>query len=229
MSRPGRPKKPLPPTAARITLAVRALVDHIHGGNLLAASRFAGVPHATLRQLYTGKTAAPSAGTLDLLARAHDLPPGWFLAEPGPAEALPDLDIEGILPPDPERGAMARFANRVRIPLAATALHEVWRSLWDYLRSLPPSHERPIFGGAVEETECRSRLTAFLLAPLLAAGALGESDAVVTESGEREAAPMEDHRRRAWETRLDALGRFWRLALPDLLARAAEARRKTTA
>ena len=219
MGKPGRPKNPLeqPPTEA--SGAIRLLVDRLHRGNVREASLHTGLPYGTLRQLYSGVTGTPSVRTLEVLAESYRVPLDWFLKEPGDrGRPMPDLSIEGRLPPDPESGPAGR---RVRIPLAAASLHRVWTLLWRYLRALPATRDRPILGGARDEDEGRRRLTVFLLGPLLAAHEQGEGTAIHAEPpfpGQRRPSAADQE---AWLERLIALGRFWETALPDLLARAA--------
>ena len=211
--KPGRPKKPLPPATRPLTARVRLLVDSAHGGNILEASRFAGLPYATFRDLYRGSVTDPGLGTLQRLAAPYVLGPGWFL-ETGTQNVPRPIAHRGLLPADPDLSVLHREGRVVEIPLAAGALYQVYSKLWSHLTALPPTRDRPILGGARDPEECRRRLTTFLLGPLLGARSLGES--VLRTTPPLRGEPEPDR----WVELLQALGEMWERALPGLLGRA---------
>ncbi len=215
MRHPGRPKAPLPPSSSPLTERVRLLVDQAHGGNIREASRFSALPYGTLRDLYRGAVTDPSLHTVVRLASAYTLDASWLLGG-GSAADLPRIVHLGLLPPDPDLPLSNREGREIAIPYTAGAMYRVFSLLLDYLESLPPARDRPILGGAREEAECKRRLTTFLLAPLLSAQDLGEQVVQATPPYARRARVSQDE----WVGRLEALGRLWELALPDLLSRA---------
>lgn len=211
--RPGRPKLPLPPPARPLTARVRLLIDSAHAGNIREGSRFAGIPYATLRDLYRGSVTDPGLDTLQRLASPYGLNPAWFL-ETGRSDLPGPVAHRGLLPPDPDLSALHREGRVVEIPLAARSLYQVYSKLWSHLTALPPTRDRPILGGARDPAECRRRLTTFLLEPLLSARALGESVLRTTPPLRGEPGPGE------WVKVLEALGVMWERVLPGLLQRA---------
>jgi transcriptional regulator with XRE-family HTH domain len=216
--RRGRPPRPLVDSPACVTARLRRLIDDVHGGNLLEASAHAAVPYATLREIHAGRTRNPGVATLQRIAQAYGLTVDWFtdafVEDDG---TVPLAGWVGYLPPDPESGAGWQYARRVTIPFAAWPLIRVLVRLEDRLRELPPSVDRPIVGGATDPRECKRRLTAFILQPLLAARAAGANLTLVTDP------PLPGHRdpqgkgRDEWIDMLRDLGRFWERALVDLV------------
>ena len=209
--RVGRPKHKPTRAKALITRRVRKLIDLVYDGNLRLASLTTGLPYATLRDLYVGRTLNPSITTLQVLAARHGFPMvvEWFLQE-DQGEDLPLGGLGILLPPIP--GTPDRAAARESfIPYAAWPLVRVYEPLYDYLDALPPSASRPILGTATDDRETCLRMTRFLFAPLLQAETLGERDAIQTDW-------LKDKER--WVKSLQALGRLWEQAIPDLLAKA---------
>jgi hypothetical protein len=166
-----------------------------------------GLPYATLRDLYTGRTLNPGIATLQVLAARHGFSEQWFLRT-DQGEELPMGGWVVFLPP-PGRPDDLKPARESFIPHAAWPLVGVYRELGEYLESLPPAPSRPILGDVTAEMAMHLRLTRFLFAPLLDAEGQGEppmdSDTCDTEQ---------------WLTTLQALGRLWEHAIPDLLAKA---------
>lgn len=213
--RPGRPKAPLPPPETSFTRQVRRLVDEAHRGNLREAASHSGLAYGTLRDLYAGRSGAPSLATLEDLTGAYSLPLAWFLAE---GEMPPLTAIVGILPPDPELGRGRQ--RRIGIPLAAWPLARLFLRLEPYLRSLPPAVSRPILGVAPDPESCRERLTSFLLSPLLEAQAAGQLLLLDADPPFRGAEHPSPEQRLEWIELLRELGTFWSRALSGLLRRA---------
>jgi hypothetical protein len=203
----GRPKRTLRPPKSLLTRRVRRLIDLAYDGNIRAASMTTGLPYATLRDLYTGRTVNPSIRTLQVLAARHSFSEQWFLRE-DQGEALPMGGWVVFLPP---RGRLDSLepGRRSFIPHAAWQLAGMYRDLGEYLESLPPSPSRPVLGDATEEMAMHVRLTSFLFRPLLEAEAQGEQ---IIHTG------TWDNER--WLATLKALGRLWEQAIPDLLAKA---------
>src|SRR5262245_6862935 len=99
--RRGRASGPLDAGSLAITIRVRRLVDDVHGGNLLEASAYAGVPYRTLREIHTGR-GMPCRATLERLARAYELPVDWFTSSRHPDDGtIPVAGWIGFLPDDP--------------------------------------------------------------------------------------------------------------------------------
>jgi len=208
---------PLTSPMCSLTARVRRLVDNVHDGNLLEASAHAGVPYATLREIHAGRTKSPGVHTLERLARAYGLPIDWFVGGTADDGTIPAVGWVGFLPADPESGAQWQYARRVTIPYAAWPLIRVLEQLDQRLRALPPSPDRPIIGGATDPRECRRRLTAFILQPLLAARSLGAKDVVKAEPPFPDQFEPRGPERDQWIDMLRDLGRFWERALDSLL------------
>jgi len=209
---PGRPRGPLPEARHLLTRRIRRLIDEAHLGNVREAASHTGLPYATLRDLYFGRTTSPSLRTLAAISEAYDTPLEWFTRED--ASAFPRLQIEGQLPPDPDYGR-GREGRRIRIPLAAWPLARCFLELERKLVKLPPTVDRPIVGTAVDDEEIRRRLTAFLLEPLLAAQREGMIQILGAEPpfrGTRNPGPDQE---RAWVLMLNALGKFWQAAIVE--------------
>jgi transcriptional regulator with XRE-family HTH domain len=203
---PGRPRGPLPEARHLLTGRIRRLIDEAHLGNLREAASHTGLPYATLRDLYFGHTSSPGLRTLLAIAESYQTPLEWFIRDD--ASASPQLMIEGQLPADPEYGR-GREGRSIRIPLAAWPLARCFLELERELGKLPPKIDRPILGAAVDRDEIRRRLSAFLLAPLLAAqgeGLLRILGADPPFRGTRHATPEEEQE---WVELLRALGKFW--------------------
>jgi len=216
----GRPKsKPL--TQKHLTNSrVRSLIDAAHQGNVLDASRVTGLPYATVRDLYRGRTTNPSLKTLRILAKVYGVPLAWLTDDQSPA-AVPTIVGYLAAPADSAGPApVAEFARvrRVRISLAAWSLYRIFRVLLEYLRSLPATPNRPVVGDAREDRELVRRLTEFLLQPLLIAEQAGQTDVIYLSLGAGGEAASEHEA--LWITRLQQVGNLWEVLLPDLLATA---------
>jgi transcriptional regulator with XRE-family HTH domain len=224
----GRPKKLRKPKTL-LTRRVRRLIDLAHDGNLQEASEATGLPYATLRDLYSGRTTNPRVNTLIRLAQSYGFSEPWFLQE-DLGEVVPFAARTCYLPADafwagPEDNNVLELAGHVRevqIPFVAWPLAEVYTVLRDYLQSYLPSENRPIVGDESNESfiDFDLRLSKFLLGPLVAAAQEAH------ERGALEVIPLGPPRTPEEQERmlkpLRALGRFWELAIPDLLARARE-------
>lgn len=224
----GRPKKLRKPKTL-LTRRVRRLIDLAHDGNIQEASDATGLPYATLRDLYSGRTTNPRVNTLKRLANSYGFSEPWFLQE-DLGEVVPFAARTCYLPADafwagPEDNKVLELAGHVRevqIPFVAWPLAEVYAVLRDYLQSYLPSMNRPIVGDELNESfvDFDLRLSKFLLGPLVAAA--GEAH----EHRALEVIPLGPPRTAEEQERmlkpLRALGRFWELAIPDLLGRARE-------
>ncbi len=202
-----RPKLKAPPAQSLLTRRVRKLIDRAYGGNIRLASMTTGLPYATLRDLYTGRTLNPSIRTLQVLAARHGFSEQWFLRT-DQGDELPMGGWVVHLPP-PGRPDDLTPARESFIPHAAWPLVGVYRALGEYLESLPPAQSRPVLGDATDEAAMHLRLTRFLFGPLLAAEAQGEPP-MHSDTWDNE----------QWLTTLQALGRLWERAIPNLLAKA---------
>ena len=211
--RRGRPRRPLGPPTARVTARLRRLVDDVHDGNLLEASAHAGIPYATMREIHSGRTTAPARATLHRIAWAYGLPIDWFSAPDD--GTVPPAGWVGYLPGETE--ADSPPARRVTIPIAAWPLIRVLVQLEQRLRDLPPHPDRPILGAATDPRECRRRLTAFILQPLLAARRVGSPDGESLLSPLPGSPALRGPNRERWIDMLRDLGHFWERALGSLL------------
>jgi hypothetical protein len=159
-----------------------------------------------LRDLYIGRTTSPGLRTLLVISEAYGTSLEWFTRDD--ASASPRLQVEGQLPADPEFGR-GREGRRIRIPLAAWPLARAFLSLERELARQPPHAERPIVGAAVDQDEVRRRLTAFLLAPLLAAQREGMIQVLGADPPFRGTRNPGAEEERDWIELLRALGNFW--------------------
>jgi len=207
---PGRPKGPLPEARHLLTRRIRRLIDEAHLGNLREAAAHTGLPYATLRDLYLGRTTSPGLRTLVNISEAYGTSLEWFTNDD--ASASPRLLIEGQLPPDPDYGR-GREGRRIRIPLAAWSFARCFLELERKLTKLPPRNDRPVIGSAVEPEEVRRRLTAFLLGPILDAQHEGMVKILGAEPPFRGTRNTTAEEERDWVELLRALGKFWDLAL----------------
>jgi len=224
----GRPKKLRKPKTL-LTRRVRRLINLAHDGNIQEASEVTGLPYATLRDLYSGRTTNPRVNTLKLLAHSYGFAEPWFLQE-DLGEVVPFAARTCYLPADafwagPEDDKVleqSEFLREVQIPYVAWPLAEEYTVLRDYLLSFLPSIDRPIVSDVSNDSfaDFDLRLSKFLLGPLVAAA----RDA--HERGALQVIPLGPPRTPEEQERmlkpLRALGRFWELAIPDLLARARE-------
>jgi hypothetical protein len=208
--RVGRPKQKPPQAKALLTRRVRRLIDLAYDGNLRTASLTTGLPYTTLRSLYTGRTLNPGIRTLQILADRHGFSESWFLRD-WEHEELPMGGLVGRLSNEQGKPRERRYDRETRVPYAAWPLIEVYTLLGEYLDDLPPSPSRPILGDANDGREVCRRLTAFLFAPLLAAEKLGEPTKLPGEFIENLEPKLKA---------LQALGRLWEQALPELLGKA---------
>jgi len=215
----GRPKsKPL--SNNNITTSrVRLLIDAAHHGNILDATRVTGLPYATIRDLYRGRTTNPSLHTLRVVATAYGVPITWLTDHQAPA-SVPA--IAGYLAATEDSNAPSTgFARvrRVRISLAAWPLYRIFRVLLEYLRSLPATPDRPLVADVRDDRELVRHLTEFLLQPLLAAERAGQADAIYLSLAASSEVGASEHEA-VWIARLQRLGALWEEVLPDLLQKA---------
>ncbi len=212
-SRVGRPRAELPEPAHPLTERIRRIVDVVHGGKLLDASRLTGIPYPTLNDLYIGRTVNPNTATLEVLRKPYDIPMSWLFGEEG-AEASPQTGRFVLLPPHPKASAKRRELRRVEIPFAAWSLYDVFSVLEQCLNSAEPSVDRPIVGEASGDA-LSFRLATFLLQPLLAAEKAGEPGVILTVDDERGGGAGA---RARWVGSLSRLGDLWKSTLSHLLA-----------
>jgi len=186
---------------------VRRLLDLAHDGNVREASLASGIAYATIRDLYTGRGVNPSLRTLQALAKAYGIYPGWFTDPSQP----PDVPIGGYVAfvpafPFDDRSGMPR---EIVIPYAAFPLPKVYQDFAGALEALPPTTDRPIVGSA-DPDSLGDRLAAFLLGPLLEEERqLGQR--IVLESTAWAAGPdwNDPASRERYVRRLRLLGHFW--------------------
>jgi hypothetical protein len=212
---PGRPKGPLPEATSLLTRRIRLVVNEAHLGNLAEAAAHTGLPYGTLRDLYLGRTLNPGIQTIAALAGSYGLSPGFFTDRH--VEEVPLLAVETTLPPDPDYGRGSR-GRRIQIPLAAWPLARLFLRLEAALAVRPPSRTRPILAGLTDREECRARLAAFLLDPLLQAREAGGQRLLGVEPPFPGTPEVTSGAWREWVETLRALGRFWTRTLEPLLS-----------
>lgn len=192
-------------------MRVRELVDEAHGGNVLEASNVTGVPAATLRALYNGKSTNPGLKTLTSLAEPYGLTPGWFAEEGTQFSPRMGLDLAlGVRQPD------GNFftEHRVGIPWSSWPMPGVFRRLQDYLVGLE-GRDRPIIGkldpsNPMTRPDFDSAIGKFLLGPLLELE--NAFDLSLLPKHSRDTADS------AKVQRLRSLGQFWQEALTGALS-----------
>lgn len=204
---PGRPKAPLRPAKATVTRRVRLLVDQIHDSNLNEASEATGVPYATLRDLYNGRTTRPGEGTLTKLAQAYGFWPHWFTEEKEPDQLPQAGNVWNVR----ERSASGRERGRgIVVPYAAFPLPTVRRELLAAIAAQPAKPGRILVGEITESHEIDLRVCEFLLGPLLSAEEAGLIPPLA------EIVPI-DRGRNAFSAEairlFSQLGRYWRSVL----------------
>lgn len=211
--RVGRPKAKLKTARHHITRRVRRLIDLAHEGNVHEASRATGIPYATVRDLYVGRSANPGHKTLKALVETYGVYDGWFTDSAQPEE----VPVSGWVTYVSGFGSDASRDRRrdVVIPFAAWPLGNLYEELGDALEVMPVSVNRPIVSDAVEEKEFNRRLGDFFLAPLLLAETVSGKRMVLDH-----AAPEWDDRteQEKWIRRMRVLGRYWADVLPEMIA-----------
>jgi hypothetical protein len=207
-SRVGRPRAALKPATSKITVRMRRLLDTAHDGNVHEASKASGIPYATLRDLYTGRSTNPSLKTLEAISAAYGFGPAWFTHENQPEEVPAGGWISFV---SPFVGAKSRFPTReIVIPFASWPLPAIYQRLCSKLEAMPVDKSRPIIGDEIRDAEISRLVTEFLLAPLLASEALTQRE-IILHSGS-ELGP--DHsREERWIRQLRRLGIVWEEAL----------------
>ncbi len=207
--RRGRPLRPFLAAEAPLTARIRRLVDDVHGGNLLAASAYCGIPYAILRDIHAGRGRHPGLAILERLAVAYDLPVDWFTRSDVPDDGtIPSAGWVGFWPAD---APACQPARPVTIPSAAWPLIRVLSQLEARFTSIPPSPGRPILGSATDPRVCRGRLTAFILQPIASANLSRELSGPAARGFP--GGPTADQ----WVDMLRALARFWEKALGGLM------------
>lgn len=209
--RTGRPKADVPEPVEIITRRVQQLVNEAHGGNVLEASNVSGVPAATLRALFNGKSLNPGRNTLNALREPYNLPPGWFDLEESSHHPLHGYSF--TLMKDRGDGEMYE-ADRFGIPWSSWPLPGVYKRLYAHVSALPRSDKRPIIGARdlenrTKESEARALVAEFLLSPLIEEEKAFKVKLVPEHPYEaREPAIVE---------RLRLLGLFWQDALGPVI------------
>lgn len=210
----GRPRAKLAKARAEVTIRVRRLLDFAHEGNVHEASQVSGIPYATLRDLYTGRSTNPSLRTLEALAKAYGMFPGWF------TDGTQRGDVPGSGSVVYVRGFAHGPTPHIRrcaiITFAAHPLPKLLNALDEALEKMPASPERPIIGEASEH-HMQFAIGEFLLGPLLQAE---ESTRVllIPDSEPWGKDGWDDPEIRARYTRrLKALGRYWESIFDDVM------------
>lgn len=211
MKRGGRPRNGVQDSDATITQRVRSLINEAHDGNVHEASKVTGVPSATLRALFNGKSVNPGLKTLRALGEPYGFEPGWFSDESTIA-THPRL---GIPIKFREQGPDGSFhlMRDIAIPWSTWPLPGVFWQLKAYIIGQPEG-SRPLIGkldpdNPTELIELEAKVAKFLLAPLLKQEKAFGAHLIPTFSHE----VMEPEA----INRMRLLGQFWQAALGSLL------------
>jgi hypothetical protein len=209
-SRIGRPRAALKPATSKITVRIRRLLDTAHDGNVHEASKASGIPYATLRDLYTGRSTNPSLRTLEAISHAYGFGPAWFTHENQPEEVPLGGWVSFV---SPFVGAKSRFPTReIVIPFASWPLPAIYRQLCSRLEAMPVDKSRPIIGEETRDAEISRLVTEFLLAPLLASEALTQRE-LIHHTGS--VLGPDNSRQERWIRQLRHIGIVWEEALPE--------------
>jgi transcriptional regulator with XRE-family HTH domain len=211
----GRPRSKLAKPRAEVTVRVRKLLDLAHEGNVHEASLASGIPYATIRDLYTGRSTNPSLMTLQKLAKAYGTFAGWFTG----ATQSDEVYIGGYVTRFPGfvHGERPHLSREVMIPFAAYPLPRLYEQLADELEKLPTSPSRPIVGESVDPV-FGQKVAEFLLRPLLDEEAVSGRELILDAAPVASAGAWRDPEQRAqYVRRLRLLGRFWEADFPALL------------
>ena len=210
--RVGRPPAKLAKPTAVVTRRVRRLVDIAHEGNINEASRVSGVPYATLRDLYSGRSTNPNVNTLTMLAEKYEIFLTWF-TDAAQAENIP---MSGWLAYVPPRTGVASRTNRreTRIPFAAWPLISVIRDLEAALLAMPPARDRPIYGASDDADDMNLRMSSFLLSPILEAEKKTNKDLIYIS---HDFSSNKDGAGEKWISELRIIGQLWRSLLPGAI------------
>ena len=193
-----------------VTKQVRLLVNHAHGGNVHEASNVTGVPAATVRALFNGRSANPGVNTLRALGEPYGLTPGWFSGEE--PTRWPRMGID-ITIREKRKNGLYDDLRHLGIPWATWPMPGVFAQLKAHIESLPGPN-RPIIGSLdpenpTEAIDVKGRIATFLFAPLIA-----EEDAF---GGLLLPDSSHDNRDEGKLNRLRLLGLFWQDALAPYL------------
>jgi hypothetical protein len=212
-ARIGRPRKvKLKPARDRITRQVRRLIDVAHDGNVLEASKVSGIPYATIRDLYTGRSTNPSVKTLETLGRAYGVFAGWFTDDKQQDE-VPLGGWVSFVSGFGDKGARGRV-REVTIPYAAWPLPAVYERLCAQLEAMPPSPQRPIIGESTNDKDISRLVTDYLLAPILSAEKITGNELILDDEREDQ---VDAEQQEKWILRMRRLGIFWEEMFGDIL------------
>lgn len=214
--RMGRPRAKLPKAKTEVTVRMRRLLDFAHDGNVHEASQVSGVAYATLRDLYTGKSTNPNIRTLQTLAKAYGMYPGWF-TDPNQPSEVPAGGYYVYIPGF-THGKTPQIEREAMIPHIAHPLVSVYVRLDTELEKAPQVPLRPIVGEVNNDRRWNRAIGEFLFAPLLVAEdhtrTLLIPDAAVWSRDRWEESDV----LRPYVARLKALGRFWETVVDDVVA-----------
>ena len=209
----GRPRRAkLKPAKHRITRQVRRLIDVAHDGNVLEASKVSGIPYATIRDLYTGRSTNPSVKTLETLGHAYGVFAGWFTDDKQQDE-VPLGGWASFVSGFTGKGARARV-REVTIPYSAWPLPAVYERLCALLEAMPPGPERPIIGATTNDKDISRLVTDYLLAPILSAEKITGNELILHDGREDQ---FDADQQEKWILRMRRLGIFWEEMFGDIL------------
>lgn len=210
LARGGRPKGALEEAEAVVTKQVRLLVNHAHGGNVHEAANVTGVPAATVRALFNGRSSNPGVNTLKALGEPYGLTPGWFSGEE--PSRHPRMGIDITLRRKRVNG-LYDDEGYMGIPWSTWPMPGVFSRLLAHVVN-SPGPVRPIIGtldpsNPTDAIDVKGEVAKFLFAPLLAQeSAFGGK--LIPESSH-------DNRDEMKLNRLRLLGLFWQDALGPIL------------
>ena len=214
-ARVGRPRtNKLKPPKHRVTRQVRRLIDVAHDGNVHEASKASGIPYATIRDLYTGKSTNPNLKTLETLARAYGVFEGWF-TDDKQQEEVPLGGWVSYVSPLTGDGTNERL-REITIPFSAWPLPAVYERLCALLEAMPPDPGRPIIGAATHDMEISRRVTDYLLSPILNAEKITGNDMILHDRRENLSKYSKNDEEK-WILRMRRLGVFWEEMFSDIL------------
>lgn len=210
--RVGRPPSKLAKPTAVVTRRIRRLIDLAHEGNVNEASRVSGVPYATLRDLYSGRSTNPNVNTLTALSNKYEVFLPWFTD----ATQKDGVPVSGWVAYVPSLTGLITRAKRREtvIPFAAWPLISVIRDLEAVLLEMPPARERPIYGTSEDQDEMNLRMSSFLLSSILEAEKQTNSELIYTGHNFGD---NKDKRGEKWISELRIIGQLWQSILPEVI------------
>lgn len=190
------------------------MIEVAHDGNVHEASKASGIPYATIRDLYTGKSTNPNLKTLETLGRAYGVFAGWF-TDDKQQEEVPLGGWVSYVSGLGGDGDGARV-REITIPFSAWPLPAVYERLCAFLESMPPASDRPIIGETMNDKEISHLVTDYLLAPILNAEKITGNDMILHDARESLGEYSTEDQEK-WILRMRRLGILWQELLSEIL------------